>query len=223
MRVVCIAAECEPWAKTGGLGDVVDALARAVGAAGRPAGRRAAAARAGGRKPHRVPQSQVWMGTGARHGRRQGRGRSARPRRAAGGRLPAAGTAAWPFRTERPRPLAVPDPLAESGTTEVTLVEFEDRGYRVRLIDHPPAFDRDGLLRRRRRRLRRQRLALRAAVPGRHRGPARRRAAGRRAASPRLAGHAGGGAARRAHTRRIRSSLGPRSWSRSTTSPTRAG
>jgi glycogen synthase len=42
------------------------------------------------------------------------------------------------------RTLAVPDPLAESGTTEVNLVEFEDRGYRVRLIDHPPAFDRDG-------------------------------------------------------------------------------
>jgi starch synthase len=42
------------------------------------------------------------------------------------------------------KPLAVPDPLAESGTTELTLVEFEDRGYRVRLIDHPPAFDREG-------------------------------------------------------------------------------
>src|SRR4029078_8724224 len=26
-----IAAECEPWAKTGGLGDVVDALARSLG------------------------------------------------------------------------------------------------------------------------------------------------------------------------------------------------
>ena len=31
MRVAFIAAESEPWAKTGGLGDVVDALARALG------------------------------------------------------------------------------------------------------------------------------------------------------------------------------------------------
>ncbi len=31
MQVVFIAAECEPWAKTGGLADVVDALARALG------------------------------------------------------------------------------------------------------------------------------------------------------------------------------------------------
>lgn len=31
MRVAFIAAECEPWAKTGGLADVVDALARALG------------------------------------------------------------------------------------------------------------------------------------------------------------------------------------------------
>jgi len=32
MRVAFLAAECEPWAKTGGLADVVDALARALGA-----------------------------------------------------------------------------------------------------------------------------------------------------------------------------------------------
>ncbi len=31
IRVAMLAAECEPWAKTGGLADVVDALARALG------------------------------------------------------------------------------------------------------------------------------------------------------------------------------------------------
>jgi starch synthase len=31
MRIAMLAAECEPWAKTGGLADVVDALARALG------------------------------------------------------------------------------------------------------------------------------------------------------------------------------------------------
>ena len=31
LRVAMLAAECEPWAKVGGLGDMVDALARAVG------------------------------------------------------------------------------------------------------------------------------------------------------------------------------------------------
>ena len=36
LRVAIIAAECEPWAKTGGLGDVVDALARALGQAAAP-------------------------------------------------------------------------------------------------------------------------------------------------------------------------------------------
>ncbi|HEX5591351.1 MAG TPA: glycogen/starch synthase, partial [Candidatus Limnocylindrales bacterium] len=34
MRVAFLAAECEPWAKTGGLADVVDALARSIGQLG---------------------------------------------------------------------------------------------------------------------------------------------------------------------------------------------
>ena len=144
MRVVCIAAECEPWAKTGGLGDVVDALARAVGATGRLAEETGADATATTRKP-RLPQSQVWMGTGAVMG--VGKGEPGPPGHVEppvdvflpkyrGVSVPAHATA---------RSLAVPDPLAEDGTTEVTLVEFEDRGYRVRLVDHPPAYDREGL------------------------------------------------------------------------------
>ena len=101
MRVVFISAECEPWAKTGGLGDVVDALARAVGAM-RPTG---------------DPLVDVFLP------------------RYRGMVVPERATS---------RPLDVPDPLSKSGTTHVDLVEFEDRGYRVRLIDHAPAYDREG-------------------------------------------------------------------------------
>ena len=144
MRVVCIAAECEPWAKTGGLGDVVDALARAVGATGRVREETGAGAAAVPSKKPRVPQSQVWLGTGAVMA--VGKGDAELPGhveppvdvflpRYRGVVVPDGATT---------RSLAVPDPLADGGTTDVTLVEFEDRGYRVRLIDHPPAFDRDG-------------------------------------------------------------------------------
>src|SRR5829696_8025978 len=34
MRIAMVTSECEPFAKTGGLADVVDALARALGRAG---------------------------------------------------------------------------------------------------------------------------------------------------------------------------------------------
>lgn len=34
MRIAMVSSECEPFAKTGGLADVVDALARALGRAG---------------------------------------------------------------------------------------------------------------------------------------------------------------------------------------------
>jgi starch synthase len=143
MRVVCIAAECEPWAKTGGLGDVVDALARAVGATGKAGVETSAAAVTGARRP-RMPRSQVWMGTGAVMG--VGKGEAELPgyvEPPVDVFLPRYRGVVVPDRATS-RPLAVPDPMAESGTTDVTLVEFEDRGYRVRLIDHPPAFNREG-------------------------------------------------------------------------------
>jgi len=138
MRVVCISAECEPWAKTGGLGDVVDALARALGTA--RASESAAADEPA--RPHPLPQSQVWPGTGAVMSvgvdAADALGEVVPPvevflPRYRGMEVPGSATV---------RPLSVPDPTAQEGITDVELVEFEARGYRVRLIDHPPAFDR---------------------------------------------------------------------------------
>jgi starch synthase len=96
-----IAAECEPWAKTGGLADVVDALARALG-----------------RLPRRpVEPVDVFL---------------PRYRSIA---VPAAAVA---------RTVRVPDPAALGGTTGIRVVDVPGDGYRLRLVDHPPAFDRDG-------------------------------------------------------------------------------
>jgi starch synthase len=102
MRVAFIAAECEPWAKTGGLGDVVDALARALGRI------------ADGPEP----PVEVF--------------------------LPRYRAMTLPDGDHPRRRLRVPDPLAPSGTTEVTVVDVVSHGYRLRLVDHPPAFDRAG-------------------------------------------------------------------------------
>jgi starch synthase len=108
LRVAFIAAECEPWAKTGGLGDVVDALARAlrdVQTAGRPAIEAPVDVYLPRYRGVRVPEASL-----------------ARP----------------------PTTLAVPDPLAAGLTTDVDVIDVEADGYRLRLVDHPPAFDRPG-------------------------------------------------------------------------------
>lgn len=102
MRVAFIAAECEPWAKTGGLGDVVDALARALGRI--PAG----------------PEAPVDVF------------------------LPRYRAMTLPEGDHHRRRLRVPDPTAPGGSTEVTIVDVVSHGYRLRLVDHPPAFDRAG-------------------------------------------------------------------------------
>ncbi|HEX8939998.1 MAG TPA: glycogen/starch synthase [Candidatus Limnocylindrales bacterium] len=101
MRAVLISSECEPWAKTGGLADVVDALARALG---------------------RLPDE---------------------PERPVEVFLPRYRSVPLPEAVGRRR-LRVPDPLGSDGMTELSILDVEADGYRLRLIDHPPAFDRDG-------------------------------------------------------------------------------
>jgi len=102
VRIAFIAAECEPWAKTGGLADVVDALARALG---------------------RLPDGptlpvEVFL-----------------PR-----------YRSVPVPPDSPsRAVEVTDPASPSGRTVVRLVEVAANGYRLRLVDHPPAFDRPGI------------------------------------------------------------------------------
>jgi starch synthase len=103
LRVASIAAECEPWAKTGGLGDVVDALARAIG---------------------RVPGATIGLVD------------VFLPRY----RMVPVPAGAVPSTTIR-----IPDPLAADGMTEVSVIDVAADGYRLRVIDHPAAFDRDGM------------------------------------------------------------------------------
>ncbi|HEX3428379.1 MAG TPA: glycogen/starch synthase, partial [Candidatus Limnocylindrales bacterium] len=103
LRVASIAAECEPWAKTGGLGDVVDALARALG---------------------QVP------------------GVTDRPVDVF---LPRYRSVPVPSDAVVGPTLRVPDPLAPDGMSDVSIVEVAATGYRLRLVDHPAAFDRDGM------------------------------------------------------------------------------
>ena len=103
MRVIFVAAECEPWAKTGGLGDVVDALARSLG---------------------RI------------HGAVDGPVEVFLPRYR--------GVAIPPATVIEALEVRVPDPMAPGGMSDVTVRSFDADGYRLRLVDHPAAFDRAG-------------------------------------------------------------------------------
>jgi starch synthase len=103
MRVAILAAECEPWAKTGGLADVVDALARALGQLGGQ----------GLETPIDVF-------------------------------LPRYRSVAVPDSLEDTVVVQVPDPRTPSGHSAVSVINVRANGYRLRLVDHPAAFDRDG-------------------------------------------------------------------------------
>jgi starch synthase len=104
MRIAFVAAECEPFAKTGGLGDVVDALARALGRLG-PAGG------IDGLVDVYLPRYRGIVDCAD---------------------------------AER-ESLEIADPIAPGGRIAVGLISFEANGYRLRLVDAPAAFDREGL------------------------------------------------------------------------------
>jgi starch synthase len=102
LRVAFLAAECEPWAKTGGLADVVDALARALG-----------------RLTHDIDHPvDVYLP------------------RYRGVPDPA------PDTILAETTVRVPDPRAAGGASPLTVIDVAAAGYRLRLVDHPPAFDR---------------------------------------------------------------------------------
>jgi starch synthase len=105
LRVAFLAAECEPWAKTGGLADVVDALARALGAPDVDG--------VDGPVDVFLPRYRS---------------------------VPEPDAAAILGTTT----LAVPDPRARTGSSQVGIVDIAANGYRLRRVDHPPAFDRVG-------------------------------------------------------------------------------
>src|SRR5215213_11503646 len=88
-----VASECEPFAKTGGLADVVDALSRALGRLG-----------------HNV---DVYLP----------RYRGVDP----------PGT---------PEVLSLSVPHGDSGILDVRLISAQADGYRLRLVDHAPYYDR---------------------------------------------------------------------------------
>jgi len=107
MRVAMIAAECEPWAKTGGLADVVDALARAL----------PLVASRGDRPAVDAPVDVF---------------------------LPRYRGIALPIGDSRAITVQVRDDRA-GGSIDVRVVPVAADGYRLRLVDYPPAFDRDGI------------------------------------------------------------------------------
>ena len=104
MRVAFLAAECEPWAKTGGLADVVDALARALGRLGVDAIEAPVDVFLPRYRGVPEPEESAVLGSTS---------------------------------------LAVPDPRAAGGTPKLTIVDVAADGYRLRLVDYPPAFDRE--------------------------------------------------------------------------------
>jgi starch synthase len=104
MRVALLASECEPWAKTGGLADVVDALARALG-----------------RLPEAARELVVPVDVF----------------------LPRYRSVPVPADAVAEPALRIADPRG-GPPIDARILDVAADGYRLRLVDVPAAFDRDG-------------------------------------------------------------------------------
>jgi starch synthase len=109
-----VASECEPFAKTGGLADVVDALARALGRLG-----------------HEV---EVFLPLY----------RGVRPP-AQTERLELALPQGSPASVTEPPHRAAASGVPDEGIARVAVVSGQADGYRIRLVEHAPSFDRRDL------------------------------------------------------------------------------
>jgi starch synthase len=121
MKIAMIASECEPWAKTGGLADVVDALSRALGRP-RPAG-----------LGHEVDVYLPWY-----------RGLTPPP-----GLVPLevrvpVGVATHAVAAGLASGAAGESPAHAARAETVVVWSGEADGYRLRLVEHAASFDRDG-------------------------------------------------------------------------------
>ncbi len=123
-----VSSECEPFAKTGGLADVVDALARALGELGHDVDVYLPRYR-GLEPPGPARRTELTIRLPGSEG---STGRAADPGNAGSPSTAPAGSAAPVPGTER------------TDRTTVGLLTARADGYRLRLVDHPGSFDRAG-------------------------------------------------------------------------------
>ncbi len=129
LRIAMLAAECDPWAKVGGLADVVDGLARGLG-----------------RMPERPPADGQPPGEGE-PGLSPGEGEPGLST-PVDVFLPRYRSVAVPAAAETEPVLEIENPdldRAPDGPLRVHIVNVAANGYRLRLVDFAPAFDRNGI------------------------------------------------------------------------------
>ncbi len=125
MKIAMVSSECEPFAKTGGLADVVDALARALGELGHDVDVYLPRYR-GLEPPGPTERRELTLRVPSSDG-----SSTAAPVAASAGSASNASAGS-------------PSSTGDTGRITVGLLTARADGYRLRLVDHPGSFDRAG-------------------------------------------------------------------------------